>query len=348
MQNKPSILINKIKGQNKSTNLFKHAFREVKTLPKNIFKSMTKSNFYWIKDNFFNYQEPNKNGEMKKILIKQMNIVKSEFENTMSKTPKVRQQSWQDYISRRNVLQEVLVNISPRWWEEQKLVTYHKEEYFDQQENDISFYKWGIKEILNSHKLQAWGESQIDWVKQELKDTYGNDSNYLGASLHVDEKTPHIHIFLSTIDLSFDKRKGRDVFKLSTKPFSENRFQELQTSIWKHNQKHWDKNLVRGISNKITNYNYKSLSQFRNETHEKLLWNHIQVKKETQKWKDFQQGWMLNNKEIKDIMAKMLLYKAINQQEKYLLAKQELEKLGLNFEQTNEIEKYIDRINERK
>ncbi len=39
MQNKPSILINKIKGQNKSTNLFKHAFREVKTLPKNIFKS---------------------------------------------------------------------------------------------------------------------------------------------------------------------------------------------------------------------------------------------------------------------------------------------------------------------
>lgn len=53
-------------------------------------------------------------------------------------------------------------------------------------------------------------------MKQELKDTYGNDNNYLGVSLHLDEKTPHIHIFLSVVDFSFDKRKGRDVFKLST------------------------------------------------------------------------------------------------------------------------------------
>ncbi len=53
---------------------------------------------------------------------------------------------------------------------------------------DIDKYKWEIKNILNSEKLQKWGESQIQWMKQELIDTYGNNTNYLGASLHVDEK----------------------------------------------------------------------------------------------------------------------------------------------------------------
>lgn len=50
----------------------------------------------------------------------------------------------------------------------------------------------------------------------------------------MDEKIPHIHIFLSTVDFSFDKHKGREVFKLSTARLTENSYNILQTSIWNH------------------------------------------------------------------------------------------------------------------
>lgn len=158
-------------------------------------------------------------------------------------------------------------------------------------------------------------------MKQELIDTYGNDTNYLGASLHLDEKTHHIHIFLVTLDFSFDKRKGRDVFKLSTAPLTENRYYILQTSIWKHNQKHWDKELVRDVSKKNTNYNYRSLAEFRTATNLKMIKNHLAIKEAREKWLTYQQSWILNNSKIKKIMRDMLVYKTVNKEFEYLAAK---------------------------
>lgn len=345
--NKASILVNKIKGQVKSINLIKHAFREVVDKKDNVYQSQNKNNFYWIEDKLFTNEQTEKSIFMKDLLLNKIDIVKKEFEKTMLKTRNTRKQTWESYSTNKYLMQEVLINISPIWWEQQKFVNYHEELIYNKENETVDKYKWGIKDILNSQKLQAWGESQIDWVKQELKDTYGNDSNYLGASLHVDEKTPHIHIFLATVDLSFDKRKGREVFKLSTSPFSRNRYDILQTSIWKHNQKHWDKNLVRGISKKITNYNYKSLSHFRNSTNLKMIKNHLEIEKTKQKWLTYQQGWMLNDKKIKELMRDMIIFKSVNKNVEYENAKQELIKLGLNLEQTNEIEKFVDRTMER-
>lgn len=53
--------------------------------------------------------------------------------------------------------------------------------FYNKLTEGIDKYKWRIKEILNPERLQKWGESKIEWIKQELKDTYGNDNNYLDA-----------------------------------------------------------------------------------------------------------------------------------------------------------------------
>lgn len=345
--NKASVLINKIKGQTNAFALLKHAFREVKEDKENIFQSQTANNFYWIKDEMVKSDDVKKSVFMKELLLGQIGIVKNEFEQTMNKTRKVRRQTWESYSANKYIMQEVLINISPKWWQEQNLVSYHEEEFYNKDSEKIDKYQWGIKEILNADKLKTWGISQIDWIKQELKDTYGNNSNYLGASLHIDEKTPHIHIFLSTVDFSFDKRKGRDIFKLSTSPFSRNRYDILQTSVWKHNQKHFDKNLERGISKKVSGYKYKSLADFRRASNLKMINNQKEIQQAKAKWMGYQQSWILNNTKIKELMRDMIVFKSVAKEQEYLNAKKELEKLGLNFEQTSEIEKFVDRIMER-
>lgn len=345
--NKASVLISKAKGINNAIALMKHSFRETKENKGNIFESQTKNNLYWIEDKLIENDVNKKTVFIKDLLLQKLDIVKLEFEKTMAKTKMVRRQTWESYSFTKYIMQEVVINISPAWWENQKMVTYHEEDFYNKLTEDIDKYKWGVKDILNSEKLQKWGESQIEWMKQELMDTYGNDSNYLGASLHVDEKTPHIHIFLATVDFSFDKRKGRDVFKLSTAPLTENRYNVLQTSIWKHNQKHFDRNLVRGIYKNINGYSYKSLSEFRTATNLKMIKNHLAIKQAKEKWLGYQQSWILNNNKIKELMRDMVVYKSVNKESEYLATKQELEKLGLNFEQTNEIEKFVDRIMER-
>ncbi|WP_342266460.1 hypothetical protein [Spiroplasma endosymbiont of Villa modesta] len=78
-----------------------------------------------------------------------------------------------------------------------------------------------------------------------------------------------------------------------------------------------------------------------------MIKNHLEIEKTKQKWLTYQQDWMLNDKKIKELMRDMIVFKSVNKNVEYENAKQELIKLGLNLEQTNEIEKFVDRVMER-
>ncbi len=106
-------------------------------------------------------------------------------------------------------------------------------------------------------------------------------------------------------------------------------------------------NLVCEIYRNINGYNYKSLSEFRTATNLKMIKNYLAIKQTKEKWLEYQQSGILNKSKIKELMRNMLVYKSINKEPEYLAIKQELEKLDLNFEQTNEIEKFVDQIMER-
>lgn len=63
----------------------------------------------------------------------------------------------------------------------------------------------GMQKIIDSGKLDEWIADNIKWAR----DTFGGD-NVVGAALHMDERTPHLHIAVVPIVTTERKKKARE------------------------------------------------------------------------------------------------------------------------------------------
>ena len=63
----------------------------------------------------------------------------------------------------------------------------------------------GMQKIIDSGKLDEWIADNIRWAR----DTFGGD-NVVGAALHMDERTPHLHIAVVPIVTTERKKKARE------------------------------------------------------------------------------------------------------------------------------------------
>lgn len=63
----------------------------------------------------------------------------------------------------------------------------------------------GMQKIIDSGKLDEWIADNIKWAR----DTFGSD-NVVGAALHMDERTPHLHIAVVPIVTAERKKKARE------------------------------------------------------------------------------------------------------------------------------------------
>lgn len=63
----------------------------------------------------------------------------------------------------------------------------------------------GMQKIIDSGKLDEWIDDNIGWAR----DTFGGD-NVVGAALHMDERTPHLHIAVVPIVTAERKKKARE------------------------------------------------------------------------------------------------------------------------------------------
>lgn len=63
----------------------------------------------------------------------------------------------------------------------------------------------GMQKIIDSGKLDEWIADNIKWSR----DTFGGD-NVVGAALHMDERTPHLHIAVVPIVTTERKKKARE------------------------------------------------------------------------------------------------------------------------------------------
>ena len=63
----------------------------------------------------------------------------------------------------------------------------------------------GMQKIIDSGKLDEWIDDNIRWAR----DTFGGD-NVVGAALHMDERTPHLHIAVVPIVTAERKKKARE------------------------------------------------------------------------------------------------------------------------------------------
>lgn len=63
----------------------------------------------------------------------------------------------------------------------------------------------GMQKIIDSGKLNEWIADNIKWAR----DTFGGD-NVVGAALHMDERTPHLHIAVVPVVTTERKKKARE------------------------------------------------------------------------------------------------------------------------------------------
>lgn len=63
----------------------------------------------------------------------------------------------------------------------------------------------GMQKIIDRGKLDEWIDDNIGWAR----DTFGGD-NVVGAALHMDERTPHLHIAVVPIVTAERKKKARE------------------------------------------------------------------------------------------------------------------------------------------
>ena len=63
----------------------------------------------------------------------------------------------------------------------------------------------GMQKIIDSGKLDEWIADNIKWAR----DTFGGD-NVVGAALHMDERTPHLHIAVVPIVTAERKKRARE------------------------------------------------------------------------------------------------------------------------------------------
>lgn len=100
-------------------------------------------------------------------------------------------------------------------------------------------------EGMSHEKIREWGESSLDFITDKI----GIDKkNILHAVVHMDEKTPHLHVVAVPLVEKYDGRRKKDVLAISRKHFIKTRedMSEIQTRYVEHmNEKGFD--LERGL-----------------------------------------------------------------------------------------------------
>lgn len=144
--------------------------------------------------------------------------LKKQHDEQMKSTRKSRQKSFLDKINddKADVACEFLMSATP--------------EYF---------------EGMSHEKIREWGESSLDFITDKI----GIDKkDILHAVVHMDEKTPHLHVVAVPLVEKYDGRRKKDVLAISRKHFIKTRedMSEIQTKYVEHmNEKGFD--LERGL-----------------------------------------------------------------------------------------------------
>ena len=185
--------------------------------------------------------------------------LKSQHEEQMETTRKSRQKSFHDKINddKADVACEFLMSATP--------------EYF---------------EGMSHERIREWGKSSLDFVTDEI----GIDKdNILHAVVHMDEKTPHLHVVAVPLIEKYDGRRKKDVLAISRKHFIKSRedMSKVQTRYAEHmNEKGFS--LERGLEKSgakhldVARYKVQETQKELDSTEKELLEKRNELKKVSQ------------------------------------------------------------------
>ena len=113
---------------------------------------------------------------------------------------------------------------------------------------------------LSEEELMRWADTVLDFVYEDMG--YKKEQ-IIHATLHMDEKTPHIHLVVVPLVKKFDKRVNKERYSISKKAYIKNsiHLSELQDKYWNRLNKNGFK-LERGQKNTgVKNLTPKQLKQ---------------------------------------------------------------------------------------
>lgn len=132
--------------------------------------------------------------------------LKKQHEEQMKTTRKSRQKSFRDKINddKSDVACEFLLSASP--------------EYFEGKSRD---------------EIEKWAKTSLDFITEKIGI---EEKNVLHAVVHMDEKTPHLHVVAVPLVEKYDGRRKQDVLAISRKHFIKNREEmaQVQTDYVDH------------------------------------------------------------------------------------------------------------------
>lgn len=62
-----------------------------------------------------------------------------------------------------------------------------------------------LRRLADEGRLDEWAEASVGWAKQTF-----DEENVVGAHLHMDEQTPHLHVTVVPIVTTERKRKASE------------------------------------------------------------------------------------------------------------------------------------------
>lgn len=128
--------------------------------------------------------------------------------------------------------------------------------------SDEKFFEGKSKE-----EIREWAETSLDFIK---KDVGISEENILHAVVHMDEKTPHLHIVAVPLVNKFDGRAKREVWQLNRKHFipTKDDLSKLQDKYFeKMIAKGYD--LERGLAANDTKRKHMTTQEFKKHAIEK-------------------------------------------------------------------------------
>lgn len=124
--------------------------------------------------------------------------------------------------------------------------------------SDNDFFK-----DMNKRQIKKWADTCMEFVYEDLGYT---KEQVLHATLHLDEKTPHIHCVVVPLIRKYDKRTNTEKYTISKKQYIKDKAY-LSLLQGKYYQRLIDKgfDLERGIKN--SNNEHISIKEFKKITH---------------------------------------------------------------------------------
>lgn len=178
-------------------------------------------------------------------------------------------------------LTQYIVSLSPHFWEQYKMIEY-KHLIINNQK-----IKWGIDHIIDKKQLIDVFDSIANSIKMQREQPKIN--NFVASIIHLDEKTPHMHMFFTNI--SIEKQKTAITIKHETKyltmreQIKQNLYQKHQLRIHQketisHNE--WKQNFEK-IAKDINDNQLQPLSALKVQEQKIKNWEQEHLFKQTKK-----------------------------------------------------------------